>query len=818
MDLTQNKLSKTEWNNIEIPVSDEELVILKLIVDGYKNVNFSFNKKLSLIQFIKISNTSEIEIHLYKECFEKYITDITYKRSVTLPIIDYKKIKKLKTSDTIRLQQTLKNLDKENIFEFVLLDFCKKMLLQKKQDLQDLYTLIHLKKVNIDCNKYVIEFINNSIQEIVITTKNIISNIFYNSFNYIEKNSNLLKYSDISLFSHQKQLFSIFTDTKPKLVLYTAPTACGKTLSPLGLSTQYKIIFVSVVRHIGLALAKSAISVGKKIAIAFGCETSSDIRLHYYSASDYKINKRSGGIGKVNNAIGDKVEIIICDAKSYLIAMLYMLAFNDENNIITYFDEPTITLDYEEHPLHECIHRNWAENKISKVVLSCATLPKRTEISTTINDFCLKFENAEVLSINSYECSKTISLINKEGFCVLPHILFDNYKDIIFSVEHILENKTLLRYLDLQEITVFVKYLFDNSLIDEKLFIENYFYYKNVIDTIQNITLYNIKCYYLKLLQNIDEDQWSKIHTFLKINQNRKYTILQKIKSFSDVEPKKLSKTLSLDCVKTVTEPTGILLTTTDASSLTDGPTIYLAHDVEKVSKYLIKQTNIPKELFQTIMNSITFNNQLQKKINDIDKKLEDVIGKDSEKEHIFNPEVKKLTDLINLSREQIKLISLDNSYIPNTNSHQRIWSNNIVNNAYVPTIDESIVKSIMILNVSDDMKLLLMLGIGTFITTDIHYMEIMKKLAYEQKLYLIIANSDFIYGTNYQFCHGFIGKDLLNMSFQKTLQAMGRVGRGNVQKTYSIRFRDNNLLNKIFLPNENDNIEARKFNELFTS
>ena len=32
--------------------------------------------------------------------------------------------------------------------------------------------------------------------------------------------------------------------------------------------------------------------------------------------------------------------------------------------------------------------------------------------------------------------------------------------------------------------------------------------------------------------------------------------------------------------------------------------------------------------------------------------------------------------------------------------------------------------------------------------------MDIMKKLAEEQKLYLIIASSDYIYGTNYQFCH----------------------------------------------------------------
>jgi hypothetical protein len=36
-----------------------------------------------------------------------------------------------------------------------------------------------------------------------------------------------------------------------------------------------------------------------------------------------------------------------------------------------------------------------------------------------------------------------------------------------------------------------------------------------------------------------------------------------------------------------------------------------------------------------------------------------------------------------------------------------------------------------------------------------------MKKLADEQKLYMIIASSDYIYGTNYQFCHGFLSKDL---------------------------------------------------------
>ena len=49
--------------------------------------------------------------------------------------------------------------------------------------------------------------------------------------------------------------------------------------------------------------------------------------------------------------------------------------------------------------------------------------------------------------------------------------------------------------------------------------------------------------------------------------------------------------------------------------------------------------------------------------------------------------------------------------------------------------------------------------------------MEIMKRLATEQKLFLIIASSDYIYSTNYQLCHGVIGKDLNNMTQQKTIK-----------------------------------------------
>ena len=78
MDLRQNKLTKGEWEALEIPVSAEELKILKLIQDGYENLNIRFNEMSSLINFMKI--TSKVDIfheYLYtrycKKLFDKIV-------------------------------------------------------------------------------------------------------------------------------------------------------------------------------------------------------------------------------------------------------------------------------------------------------------------------------------------------------------------------------------------------------------------------------------------------------------------------------------------------------------------------------------------------------------------------------------------------------------------------------------------------------------------------------------------------------------------------------------------------------------------------
>ena len=107
-----------------------------------------------------------------------------------------------------------------------------------------------------------------------------VKQLYLNTPEAIEANTFLNSNSDISLYSHQKELYSAFRVETPKLILYTAPTGSGKTMSPLGLSEGHKIIFVCAARHVGLALAKAAISMQKKIAFAFGCQSADDIRLH----------------------------------------------------------------------------------------------------------------------------------------------------------------------------------------------------------------------------------------------------------------------------------------------------------------------------------------------------------------------------------------------------------------------------------------------------------------------------------------------------------------------------------------------------------
>jgi hypothetical protein len=240
-------------------------------------------------------------------------------------------------------------------------------------------------------------------------------------------------------------------------------------------------------------------------------------------------------------------------------------------------------------------------------------------------------------------------------------------------------------------------------------------------------------------------------------------------------------------------------------------------------------------------MGSITHNNKLSEQIETVEKRIEDLLNEaekgssiagDSqgkEKKNNFldkkmdSGEIKQLNQKLQTLNEQVKRTALHDLFIPNRPAHLEKWckdkDNEDVNKKpWSCDIQDSYVEKIMLLPIESHWKILLLMGIGAITDhKNAAYNEIMKELAQDQKLFLIIASSDYIYGTNYQFCHGYIGRDLHDMTQEKTIQAMGRVGRNSIQQDYTIRFRDDGLIQKLFLPSTNK-LEADNMNRLFSS
>ena len=846
MDLTQNKLTRSEWENIEVPISDTEKQIVQMIIDGYHNINIRFNESQSLFSHIKIPKTTEVEYFLYKKYFDDPLSKIflKYKKEAIPPELTSNhggELKQLRSADMYRLQ----NLDntiqqnREKVYEFIVIDLCKDMLryLSKKSDRYAfyLYTLLQLQRSSI---RHVNQFVTRVVEYAMAfaNAQTTLQDVIAKAYDFIERNPFLLQYEDKQLFVHQKELFLLCQPEQecPRLILYTAPTGTGKTLSPIGLSERRRVIFVCVARHIGLALARAAISMEKKVAFAFGCSSAADIRLHYFAAVDYTKNKRTGGIGKVDNSVGDNVEIMICDVQSYLTAMYYMMAFNPVENLVMYWDETTITLDREDHPLHATIRRNWTENKIPTVIMSCATLPSDDELQPVFDGFREKFEGAQVHTITSYDCKKSIPILNKDGYCVLPHYLYESYDEMRQGAEFCANNKTLLRYFDLREIVRFIEYveLHEEVLTSPRYRLDAYF------TRITDITMNSLKEYYIELLLHCKAEAWPTLYAHLmrtRVPKQMRNGAITKSRSVDGTASSvssgaPLARTTSVGpTTKLLAPPTtsgGILFTTADAHTLTDGPTIFLADNVHKIGTFYIQQTNIPQSVFQSILSKIDNNARISAQIDELEEKIlvkDSKVAVDSEgKTKTINKErmcteSKAWMEQVNRLRKEIRAVSLDSMYVPNTRAHQQLWTSELHENAFVSSIGEETAKHIMGLDIDNNLKVLLLLGIGIFMETPVpKYMEVMKQLADEQRLFIIIASSDYIYGTNYQFCHGVISKDLTQMTPQKTLQAMGRIGRNNIQQDYTVRFRDDAMIRRLFSRPE-VNLEAVMMRALFT-
>ena len=119
MDLNQQKLTKSEWETIEMPVSQDEIEVLKLIIKGNNDVNVRYNKTDSIFTFLKIEYGEKMEDFIFNKYFREKITEFISKYKASYLKLNVNSNPVLKKADLIRItKNTETTIDKTNIYEY----------------------------------------------------------------------------------------------------------------------------------------------------------------------------------------------------------------------------------------------------------------------------------------------------------------------------------------------------------------------------------------------------------------------------------------------------------------------------------------------------------------------------------------------------------------------------------------------------------------------------------------------------------------------------------------------------------------------------
>jgi hypothetical protein len=169
MNLTQTKLTKTEWDSIEIPVSSDETEILKMIVNGSSNVNIRYNNNESLFTFLKIEYSKQMEDYIFNKYLSNRVKDMTRQYNATSFIqTKVSSNPQIKKADLIRINKNADtNLEKHKLYEYVLLEHAEKTLKYRTKNINKMefhyYTLYKLLRNGVKhINRHILD-ISNSI-------------------------------------------------------------------------------------------------------------------------------------------------------------------------------------------------------------------------------------------------------------------------------------------------------------------------------------------------------------------------------------------------------------------------------------------------------------------------------------------------------------------------------------------------------------------------------------------------------------------------------------------------------------------------------
>ena len=83
---TQEKLTRQEWEGIEVPLPSNELEILSLIKKGWHNPDIIINKIPSFLSKSKITSSHEMHNHIYHHYIQNHCRRHNHRhRSSTSP-------------------------------------------------------------------------------------------------------------------------------------------------------------------------------------------------------------------------------------------------------------------------------------------------------------------------------------------------------------------------------------------------------------------------------------------------------------------------------------------------------------------------------------------------------------------------------------------------------------------------------------------------------------------------------------------------------------------------------------------------------------
>ena len=208
MDLNQRKLTRDEWNNIEVPISSEEKNIIQLIIQGFHNVNIKINNTLSLLKYLKISCNNNIINYVYSKYLYPDLLQLSKKYNFKIKKVNDKKLS-IKKADLIRFENTDKQLNdsKNDIFEYFIINLLSNMFknveINKKKWLYYYYTIkviinYNIPDINLTFKETILDILNNYEDKVNL------NKLIEISDELIEKNPNILKYDDLKLYEHQK--------------------------------------------------------------------------------------------------------------------------------------------------------------------------------------------------------------------------------------------------------------------------------------------------------------------------------------------------------------------------------------------------------------------------------------------------------------------------------------------------------------------------------------------------------------------------------------------------------------------------------------